>query len=331
MSKAILVVGVGSIGKRHIGQFSKYYKSIDVVDTRNDRLDEVSSKFRIRNKYKSYIDAIKNNKYEAIIICTPPHLHLNIATHAVNNNINLFIEKPLGINSSGWKNVITKVKKKKLINYVAFCHRHISYTKYLKKLIDKRIVGNIININLRWGSYLPDWHPYEDYRTFYMAKKKQGGGALLDESHGIDLVRHFFGEVKEVYANVGNYSDLEISSDDNAFLTFIFKKNIIAHLNFDLVSRYPRVSLEIVGSKGTLIWDRVDHQIKVYKSLNKKWQTIKYTKDDLMKMYDNQTKHFINCLKLKEIASVDISDALKTQKIIDASFKSSSKKKVIKL
>ena len=57
-----------------------------------------------------------------------------------------------------------------------------------------------------------------------MAKKNQGGGALLDESHGIDLVRYLFGEVDSVFAKVGNFSDLEISSDDNAYLTLIFKE-----------------------------------------------------------------------------------------------------------
>ena len=332
MLNSILVVGVGSIGKRHISNFNKYFKKIDIADTRSDRLKDVSKLYKIRNSYKSYIDALKNhNDYSAVIICTPPHLHLDIAKEAVKKNINLFIEKPLSINSKGWKELNSKIINKKLINYVAFCHRHIKYTQKLKSLLDKKIIGKIININLRWGSYLPDWHPYEDYRSFYMAKKNHGGGALLDESHGIDLVRYLFGEVDSVFAKVGNFSDLEISSDDNAYLTLIFKEKIIGHLNFDLVARHPRIYLEINGSEGIIIWDRVEHTIKIFEIKKNKWKTLNFSKEEFMEMYPRQAKHFINCLKGKEKEKIDITDALKTQNLIDTSFSSSKYEKLLKI
>ena len=78
-------------------------------------------------------------------------------------------------------------------------------------------------------------------------KKEQGGGALMDESHGLDLMRYLFGEVDSVYAVVSNYSNLELTSDDCAFLTLKFKDKILSQINFDLVARYPRINLEIVG------------------------------------------------------------------------------------
>ena len=87
----------------------------------------------------------------------------------------------------------------------------------------------------------------------------------MDESHGIDLIRYLLGEVSGVFAKVGKISDLQITSDDHAFLTLKMKKNILVHINFDLISRFPRVNLEINGSDGSIIWDRVSHEIKIYK------------------------------------------------------------------
>ena len=56
--------------------------------------------------------------------------------------------------------------------------------------------------------YLPDWHPYEDYRSFYMAEKNKEGGSILDQSHIMDLIHYLFGGFKSVYALNGNLSSL---------------------------------------------------------------------------------------------------------------------------
>ena len=86
----------------------------------------------------NYKDAIKQQNYDAIFICTPPHKHLEIAFYAAKNRIHIFLEKPLGMNTKGWDKVIKLCLKYKLINYVAYCHRHINYIKLAKKLLKKR-------------------------------------------------------------------------------------------------------------------------------------------------------------------------------------------------
>ncbi len=327
----ILIVGTGSIGRRHVDNFSKFVNEIDIVDVREDRIEEAKSKFKINKSFKDYNEAIDSNKYDSIIITAPPHLHLPIADKAVNKNNNIFIEKPLGMNVEGWDQIAKECNQKKLINYVAYCHRHINYTQKFKSIIDSGKIGKIFNIVIRWGSYLPDWHPWEDYRTFYMAKKDQGGGALLDESHGIDLLRFIFGEVDEVFAVVDQISNLEISADDHAFLTLRLKNKSLAQISFDLNARYTFCKIEATGENGTAIWDRVEHNIKIYDADKKKWETESYTRDDFLNMYPNQTQHYINCIEGKSKPIIDIQDALKTQNVIDKCFESSSIKKLIKI
>ena len=281
--------------------------------------------------YKYFKTALENNNYDAVIITTPPNFHLPIAKMSVEKGCNILIEKPLGMNSKGWKRVADLCKSKKLINYVAYCHRHINYTQKVKKYIDKGFLGKILNANVRWGSYFPDWHPWERYTDFYMAKKEQGGGALLDESHGIDLIRYFFGEASEVFAMIDKISNLKINTDDNAFLTLKMKNQMLVQLSFDLISRSTFCRIEMNGSKGSIIWDRVDHSLKYYSSKTKKWKKEKFTKKDFLDMYPNQAKHFVSCLRKKTKPAITIYDALKTQKIIDCSFLSNKKKKIIKL
>ena len=324
-----LVVGAGSIGKRQIDNFKKYFL-IDVVDVRKDRLKEVKDNFKINNTFTDYKKALyKKNLYDIVFITVPPHLHLDVAKRAVKFNSGIFIEKPLGMDVNGWFKVYKECKKKKLINYVAYCHRFVSYTNRLKKLLEKKIIGNIYCSHLKWSSYLPDWHPYENYKNFYMSKKHQGGGSLLDDSHGLDLIRYVLGEVKSVKSFVCNISELQMTSDDSYFSILKMKNNTVAQVSFDLFSRTPRIYLEITGSKGTIIWDRVEHKIKIFNKKNNSWKIEKYTKKNFLDMYPKQADYFYKCFKYKKKNFNNIKDALETQKIIDASFKASSKIKFL--
>jgi predicted dehydrogenase len=104
-------------------------------------------------------------------------------------------------------------------------------------------------------SYLPAWHPYEDYRKFYMAKKALGGGTLLDQSHLFDLTRMFLGEIRGVYGVSTRHSCLEIETDDFGELVLEMKSGIHVSLHIDLFSQPRREYYHVMGAGGTLQWD----------------------------------------------------------------------------
>ena len=132
-------------------------------------------------------------------------------------------------------------------------------------------------------------------------------------------------------AIIDNTSDLEITSDDVAFLTFKMKNGSLVQINFDLSSRTPRVNFEIIGKEGTIIWDRVENSLRVFTTKTKKWEVIKFSKENLLNMYPIQAKHFYDCIYGNQKPLIDIKDAIQTQKVIDAAFKSSKTEKLVKI
>ena len=329
--KSILVSGVGSIGKKHIENFSKLFDCVDIVDINSNRIKEVTSKYKVRNHFKKTSEALSSQKYDAVVVAAPPHVHKEIATEVIKKKTNLFIEKPLGMHADGWEKLHQECEKNNLISYIGYCHKFIPYTTKLKQFMEKKIIGDVVHATMRWGSYLPDWHSWEDYKDFYMSKKDQGGGALMDESHGIDLVRFIIGEIDKVGAMVDNTSDLKMTSDDIALLILKMKNKSLVQINFDLSSRTPRINFEIVGKEGIIIWDRVENNLKIYTTNTKKWELIKFSKEDMLQMYPIQAKHFYDCIYNKQKPLTNIKDAILTQKIIDAAFKSNKTEKFIKI
>ena len=95
-----------------------------------------------------------------------------------------------------------------------FCLRFFKPMVKAKELLGEGRVGRIVTARSFTGAYLPDWHPWEDYRTFYMAKKEMGGGVLLDECHAFDWMQWLVGPIQGVFSVVGTLSDLEVTSDD---------------------------------------------------------------------------------------------------------------------
>jgi predicted dehydrogenase len=329
--ESLLVIGAGSIGQRHIGLFSKRVRDIAIVDPIEEKRSQANEKFGITKLFKSIDEALNYQKYDIAAICTPPHVHLDAAEKCAHHGAHLFIEKPLGIGTSGWADLSMHCSQKGLVNYVAYCHRFIPYTDKLIEIVGSGRIGRVVHANLRWGSYLPDWHPWEDYRTYFMSRKEEGGGALSDESHGIDLMRYVLGEIVGVSAIVDTVSDLEITSDDVACLNLRLKSRAIAQINFDIQARYPRINFEIVGTEGTVIWDRVEHRVSVYDSERKSWEIFQFNINDLLAMYSNQASHFLGCVEERASPRTDIQDAMKTQHIINQSFISSNEGRYIEI
>ena len=102
------------------------------------------------------------------------------------NKINLFIEKPLSANLKGINSLKRQINKHNLTVLIAYVFRFEPSINYIKNILKKKKIGKVLYYRGEFSEYLPDFHPYEDYRKFYMARKSDGGGSILDQSHIMD-------------------------------------------------------------------------------------------------------------------------------------------------
>lgn len=212
-----LIIGYGSIGKRHDEVLSSLAFISDV---------ELVTKQNIPNK-NCYVDlpSVPDlSSYDYYLIASETSKHFEQLSYLEKNLEDklIFCEKPLFDSLQEYP----LVKNQLFVGYVLRFHPLLQELK--SRLANKKV----LYANIRCGQYLPTWRPNTDYRTTYSAQKSQGGGVLLDLSHELDYAMWLLGDLEVVSAFQGKISDLEINSDD--LTTFLAQTTSGTQVNISL-------------------------------------------------------------------------------------------------
>ncbi len=252
----ICFIGIGSIAKRHIFNIKNYLNSdfncqIDAYRSSNSLLSEDISQY-ITNEYHCYGDVPKD--YDAIFITNPTKLHYETLKLFKDNSDNFFIEKPIVYSNELDKNFDEFESK---TCYVACPLRHGSVIQYIKEHLDLSQVNGVRSI---CSTYLPEWHPGEDYRKSYSAKKELGGGVSIDLIHEWDYLTYLFGMPDSVVGVLDKVSSLEIDTEDIAIYMAKYE-NMLIELHLDYFGRFPIRELMIFKEDETIIGDIYNNKV----------------------------------------------------------------------
>ncbi len=326
-----LVVGCGSIGKRHIRNL-KALGAGEIIahDLNMERCREVEQEY----KFKTYdnLDEALAQQPNAAFICTPTSLHIPPALLVARNGCHLFIEKPLSHSLGGVDELLELVAQKNLVTLVGCNMRFHPSIALMKKLLEEGEIGKVLSARVQAGQYLPDWHPREDYRQGYSANKALGGGILLDGIHEIDYITWFLGAVSRIFCFAGKLSSLEIDTEDTAEILLWLKTGAIAEVHLDYIQRPYGRSCQLLGEEGTILWDFQDKRVKLYSTRTREWQMFNEKPDyDINQMYIGEIKHFIRCLEGKDRPMQDVEAGKKALEIVLAAKESTKTGKVVNL
>lgn len=302
----ILVVGVGSIGKRHIKNLKGLgIKEILVVE--KDKKTKEGLKKEKGLKVYHNLNKAKRERFDGALICTPPSSHIEIAEKLLDCDVPLFIEKPLSHTLKGVDNFIKKAKQKKTKVLVGYNLRFHPGIILVKELIQAKRIGRLLSIRIEAGQYLPDWRPKQDYKKSYTARKDLGGGIILEGSHEIDYLLWFLEktEPEEILCFADTVSNLRVETEDTAEILIKFNNGSLANIHLDFIQRGYSRSCKLIGEKGTIIWNYPENKVKLLVAPKKQWQVfnVKFKPND---MYVQEMKHFLKVIKRKEEPRVNL-------------------------
>ncbi len=321
-----LCIGCGSIGKRHMRNLLSMGvdpKNIAAFDPRGDRLDEVKE-LGISEVYGTFETALDADNYDAALVCSPTNLHIKQGIELARRGIHLLMEKPLAHNLDGIEELKSSAKKNNIVVLMAYIFRFSPLTDKVKELLASNAIGKVLFVRGEFSEYLPDWHPYEDYRSFYMANKSEGGGSILDQSHIMDLIHHLFGSFKEVKAFNGQVSSLEINADDYSEMLVEMESGVIASIHTDIFGRDHKKQLEIKGELGNILWDSKANTVSFYSAETKNKVVYDDFNPDFNLNYVSEIQHFIRCCRGQEEPVASLETGIETMELILAAERSAS-------
>jgi predicted dehydrogenase len=319
-----LFVGLGSIGQRHLRNLIQLKPNIELIAVRSSRAsptlnenNEVIQGKSIKDlyeieEYESLSKALRKNP-DLVFITNPSSLHVATAIKALNSGSFVFIEKPL---SHQWQGVDELLRLEKLFNQkkvsVGYQFRFHPALNHIKKLLNEKAIGNVVNARFVNGEYMPNWHPYEDYRYSYAARNELGGGALVTQIHDIDLSIWLFGNPNKLFTIGGQLSNLEIDVEDSVQLLLEFtnnETNFPVSINLDYLQWPPEKSITIIGDKGSIKCDLINMEVIINNRINDSKDIIKYPNFSRNDMFLEEMKNFLSFAEGNEKPAVDLETA----------------------
>lgn len=325
-----LIAGFGSVGRRHfknlrtlgVKDFVLYRTQLGTLD------DEAASEQPVTSDLKSALA----QRPTMAVIANPTSLHLGTAVSCAEADCHLFIEKPVGDTLDQCGNLRTLVASRGLAAMVGFQFRYHPGLRQLKQLLEEGGIGRIASVEVHWGEYLPDWHPWEDYRRSYSALSDLGGGVILTLCHPFDYLRWLLGEVVEVSAMATNSGCLEISVEDTADVHLRFASGVIGHVHLNYIQRPSVHTLQVIGQCGTLRWDNSDGSVRCYRAETQAWKEYPtpagFARNDL---FVAEMRDFLDCLDASKEPACTLDDGIEALRIALAAKQSAHDRKPVTL
>ena len=316
--KTILIIGFGSIGRRHLKIIKKIRPAIKVnILLRPISLKKIKDQKLVNKTFTNIKDALDEGA-DAAIVASPANLHIEHSIEVLKAKIPVLIEKPISDNLKNCSELKQIMKSNNCLVTVGYVLRHSKILNKFQEIINESHIGKSLYTEIKCGSYLPEWRKDIDYRKSVSANSSLGGGILLELSHEINYANWLFGPFKNMKSISINSEHLDINVEDIAKIIAINNNNLLVSIHLDFCSASDERYCKLYGTLGFINLDFNNHLITIKKNDSK--ETLKIEVDENYNdMYVNQINDFLNCIENHSNPIVTIDDALDTLKLISES------------
>ena len=316
----VLIVGLGSIGKRHLRLARELLPNADIRVLRHQECELIPEH---SNGCLSSIEQALSFAPQLAVIANPATFHMSAAQPLAQAGVHLLVEKPLSASLDGVRLLLKTCREQGTVLLTGYNLRFLPSLQRFRHLLTENVIGRVLSVRCEIGQYLPSWRPECDYRQGVSARRELGGGALLELSHEIDYLRWIFGEVDWVKAILSRQSGLEIDVEDSAHLILGFTptsddRQLIGTVNLDFVRHDTTRLCTAIGENGSLRWNGLTGVIEQFEAGAIEWRELFRHQHQRDESYLAEWQHFLECVNEQKAQLMTGDDGLMVLRIIAA-------------
>ncbi len=321
MAIKIGLIGCGGHGRDRLSKILFNMESkvqlVACSDLDNASATSTATEHGYSNSYENYMDMLEKEDLDAVVVALPHDLLKSAGKSVLEAGLDLFVEKPAGVNADEILEIIeAEIETKKTV-MVGYCMRYNPSRMRLKALFDKNIVGNAIQIHgHKSGSQLGTWNAYLE----------RGGGQLRWHGvHIVDQVLWILGDRQPIRVHCETQWDKVLGSDQDSAFTILFDDGITASISVSSRTETIFDVIEVFGTDGRIRSEWPSEILDIQSSRISDYQNptrIVPNSPDYMRMYTIQMNDWIDSLIKGVEMPIGSLDALNVYRVIDAAYKS---------
>jgi predicted dehydrogenase len=298
-----IVFGLGSMGKRRIRCLQALGAAPDQIlgfDLRADRRDEAASLYKVATT--GSLDGIDWSEVRAMIVSTPPDKHQMYMRMAVEKSKPVFVEASVQL--EGLEEIDRDAKAKGVLVAPSCTLRFHPAVKDMKRIVDSGVYGRVTSFSHYSGQYLPDWHPWENVKDFYVSKKETGACREIIPFE-LTWLTELIGAPEEVVGLFGKTMDVGADIDDT-YTVCVKGQGCYGTVMVDVVARYAMRNLILNMEQGQIQWRWDRPEVNLYDAREKRWIVYKqrelqaqagYNRNIAEEMYVDEIRAFLKAVE----------------------------------
>ncbi len=310
MSHRVLIIGVGSIGHRHLRCFQSTNRvQLEICETNNSLAAEIANQYGVQHVFNSLDEALANPP-DAAVICTPAHLHIDMAKQLANKSVDMLIEKPLSTSIDGVDELQQVVNQKQLVCAIAYVMRQHPLIEAAKQVVDDQRFGRLLQLTLTSGQDFPFYRPA--YRETYYTDHATGGGAIQDAiTHMMNSIQWIAGPTTALVCDAAHQHLPGVKVEDTVHV-LVRHGAIMGNLSLNQFQAPNESTLMLNFQRGTARFEFHNNRWDFCTEPESPWKQgglCKLERDDL---FIKQANVFLDCIEQRTAATCDLQAALHT-------------------
>jgi predicted dehydrogenase len=316
-----LIIGVGSIGERHLRCFQATGRfEVSACDTNRELGEAVAARYGCAF-YPSLDDALAQGKFDAAVVCTFAPTHVPVATRCLEHGLHTLIEKPLSLSEKGISEMEALAAAKRLTVRVGYPGRVIPSLLTLKSLIDEGALGAPRHVTVVAGQHFPTFRPA--YQSIYYRSHESGGGVIQDAlTHHVHSVEWLLSPIRRVFASADRLVLEGVEVEDTVNMTTVLEGNILASFAYNHFQAPNEVTITIHGTKASARYEFHRLRLGLMARGDSDWSWTEHPLPDRDAIFVRQAAAFRDAIDGRPCPLSTVAEARQTMRVNGAALES---------